>query len=63
LITAALDAIRQISALVKLKLTNCAPISGLPEVGFLVGARGRAERAAGRHHIDCITSPRGWRAQ
>ena len=30
-----IDAIPQISLFVKLKLTNCAPISGLPEIGSL----------------------------
>jgi hypothetical protein len=33
-----LDAPVQIRLFVKLKLTNCAPISGLPEIGFFMGA-------------------------
>jgi hypothetical protein len=38
-LSAALDAIAQIRLFVKLKLTNCAPILGLPEIGFFMGAQ------------------------
>jgi hypothetical protein len=34
-----LDAVLQISLFVKLKLTNCAPMSGLSEIGFFMSAR------------------------
>jgi hypothetical protein len=32
----AVDTTRQISGLMKLKLTKCAPIPGLPEIGFFM---------------------------
>jgi hypothetical protein len=32
----ALDAAAQISVFTKLKLASCAPISGLPEIGFIL---------------------------
>jgi hypothetical protein len=36
---AQLDATAQIGLFAKLKLAKCAPISGLPEIGFFMGAQ------------------------
>jgi hypothetical protein len=43
----ALDPSLRISAFVKLKLTKCAPISGLPEIGFFVRKSGKPDLRPG----------------
>jgi hypothetical protein len=44
-IVATLDATRQISAFVKLKLTSCAWVTDLAEIGFLIWGASRPQGA------------------